>query len=160
NRELTAALEQQTATAEVLRVIASTPTDLNRVLNAIVESAGRLCGAPEAFMRLIEGDQLVLVAARGAAMADFMREARPTPINHPNMTGLAISRRQIVRFDDVNTSPDLREEVRQTCLRFGLLSMIAVPLLRGSEPLGAILLARTEAAPFSEADVALVESFA
>jgi GAF domain-containing protein len=163
NQELSEALEQQTATAEVLRVIASAPTDLNRVLTAIVDSAARLCGASEAFMRLIEGDRLMMVAAYGAAMTTIMREhpeAAPMPIDYPNQTGLAVARRTTVRFDDVNTSSDLSEAHRQTFHRFGLSSMIAVPLLRGGEPLGAILLARTELAPFTEAEVALVESFA
>jgi signal transduction histidine kinase len=160
NRELSEALEQQTTTAEVLRIITNAPTDLSRVLSAIVESAARLCDAAEGLMRLIEGDQLVLVAAHGPSMTDFVRQAGPTPISAAHHTGLAVTRRQTVRFDDCTTSPDLPESVRQQCLRNGVFSAIAVPLLRQGGPLGAIMLARTVLTPFSDAEVALVETFA
>src|SRR5262249_4926523 len=65
NRQVSEALEQQTALAEVLRVIAASPTDVQRVLEAIAESAARVCGTDNAMIRLVEGDQYVRAVAYG-----------------------------------------------------------------------------------------------
>jgi signal transduction histidine kinase len=165
-QELQERLEEQTATAEVLRVIASAPTDQERVLGTILASAARLSGAPEGFLRVIEGDRLVLRASHGPAMGAWMSQTaiRSQPIlpagTDRNMTQIALARRATVRFDTVDSEPDLPEPARQTCRRLGLRSMIAVPLMRLGEPIGAMLLARTEEVAFSDAEVALVESFA
>jgi GAF domain-containing protein/anti-sigma regulatory factor (Ser/Thr protein kinase) len=166
NAQLSEALEQQTATSEVLEVIAGSPTELPRVLETILATAARLCDAPEGFVRFVDGEKLVLGGWHGPAMTEWAsaRGADPLPVDQPaghqNMTSLAIARRRTVRFDDPDADPELGETARTTCHRTGLVSMLAVPLLRGGEPVGAILLARKERLPFSDAEVALVESFA
>src|SRR5215471_14881968 len=68
-RELAEALEQQAATSEILRVIASSPTDLQQVLNALAETAARVCGATDATMRRVEGNVLKIMAHYGAIPA-------------------------------------------------------------------------------------------
>ena len=79
NRELTEALEQQTATAEILRVISSSPTDLQPVMDVVAESAARFCGATDAAIFRLDGESIRLVAVTWATACDQRRSAEPSP---------------------------------------------------------------------------------
>jgi signal transduction histidine kinase/HAMP domain-containing protein len=153
-RELTEALEQQTATGEILRVISSSPTDIQPVLDAVVESAARLCEAADARIRLIDGDGSRLVASFGSSPApEFM----PNTLENPG--GRAILQRQTIHIDDVRASeefPGSKEISEQT----GTRSLLTTPMLREGVPIGVILIRRMEVRPFSDKQIALLKTFA
>jgi GAF domain-containing protein len=152
NRELTESLEQQTATSEILRVISSSPTDLQPVMDAVAENAARLCGADDAVIRRIEGDTLRLVARFGSMPApDPIR-----PISRDYPAGLAVIERRTIHIDDI--SPRLETEFPRVSL--GLRTVLATPLLREGVPIGAIVIRRAEMQPFTKRQIELLETFA
>jgi PAS domain S-box-containing protein len=157
------ALEQQTATAEVLQVINSSPGDLGPVFDAMLEKAMRLCGAAFGFMTVIDGERSRTVAARGvpAAYAAF-RERHPTPANAP------ISSR-VRKGEPFIHTVDLKAErfyaegdpQRRAIVDLGgARTLVAVPLMRDQAVLGAIQVYRTEVRPFSDKQIALLQNFA
>ena len=171
NRQVAEALERQTAFAEVLRVIASAPTDLQRVLDAIVEAAARLCDAPGGLiMRPRESDGLLAVyAVTGHARESVPRLFGPNffervpgqRIDRLSMGGRIYVDRQTIRIDDqaeavLTEFPASREPQART----GVRSAMGVPLLKGGEPIGVIALQRLEVRPFSDREAALLETFA
>ena len=156
-QELTEALEQQTATSAILGVIASSPTDIQPVLNVIAENAARLCEAADAVVYRVDGDWMQPVAIHGTLGAS------PLPCNRGSVTGRAVTDRQEIHvyqeITDLDTEfPESTSRERQR----GLLTRtrLAVPLLREGEPLGAILIRRVESRPFTEKQIALLKTFA
>ncbi len=150
-------LQQQTATAEVLSVIASSPTDVKPVLDAIVESACKLCEASDAYVVLKDGDDLVFQTQHGSIPVAYKRR----PINRQWPAGRAIVDGKPVHLRDIMTSegdefPDGREIAR----RDGARTILIVPLMREGESIGAIILRRTEVQPFSDKQMALLKTFA
>jgi GAF domain-containing protein len=156
NRDLTEALEQQTATSEILRVIASSPTDIQPVLDVVAENAARLCGAPDAQIRLVEGGGTRLVASFGSSVApDFA----PTSLTNP--TGKALLQRQPIQVNDLAEAAKTEfPESQQIQPRTGTRTFLAIPMLREETPIGAIAIRRTEVRPFSERHIALLKTFA
>jgi len=158
--ELQEALEQQTATAEILGVISSSPTDLRPVMAAVVESAARLCDAQNAQIFQIEGSMMRLVARHGPVKSTLEAgEARP--LTRGSVSGrCAIERRTIeipdLRVDLETEYPDIAPAIR----REGIAATVGVPLLREGVAIGAITAFRTEARAFSRQEVALLETFA
>jgi GAF domain-containing protein len=158
NSELREAFDQQTATSEILRVIASSPTDIRPVLNALSESAIRLCNAKDAAIRLVEGNMLRLVAHQGPI--PFF-SASELPIDRRSASGRAVVDRQIIHIEDMlSVGATEFPEVRAVAEREGDRTVLAVPLLREEVPIGAILIRRTVVDPFTDKQIALLKTFA
>ncbi|HKW91815.1 MAG TPA: GAF domain-containing protein [Methylomirabilota bacterium] len=161
NASLTEALEQQTATAEILRVISRSPTDVQPVFEAIAESSVRLCGADYGSTNRLEGDVVHLVAQHGqsAEWLDAARRLFPHPLTRDLITGRAMLDRDIVHLEDV--PGDSRFPASQALARsMGYSTALAVPMLRESGPVGAIVVFRQEVRPFSESEIGLLRTFA
>ena len=156
-RELKEALEQQTATSEILGVIASSPTDIQPVLDTVVENAARVCGANDAVIRLVEENMLRAAAHYGSVPE--VAEARP--INRRSPAGRAVMDRAVVHIPDWNAVAENEyPEVHESTLRIGVGTVLAVPLLRETTPIGEIHIRRREVCAFSEKQIMLLKTFA
>jgi two-component system NtrC family sensor kinase len=156
-QELKEALEQQTATSEILGVIASSPTNLQPVLEIVATNAARLCDAADAVVYRVDGDTMDPVAIHGTLGAIAL------PLNRGSVTGRAVTDRQEIHVYEEIT--DFATEFPESTTREhqrGLLTRtrLAVPLLREGEPLGAILIRRVESRPFTDKQIALLKTFA
>ena len=160
--QLAEALEQQTATAEILRVISSSPTDLQPVMNAIAENAGRVCAAADAVIYRVEGDSLRIVATYGSIPKPVIGSAESLrPIARDWVTGRAVVDRETVHVPDLANATDGEFPLgRAIARRFGHRTTLATPLMREGVPVGAILIRRTEVRPFSEKQITLLQTFA
>ncbi len=158
-QELKESLEQQTATSEILGVIASSPTDIQPVLDAVAESAARLCDATDAQISRVEGDFVRQWASYGTQPAPGQEEKRP--ITRGLVGTRAIVDRQTVHIHDLATESDKDfPESKILQQRFGTRTILATPLLREDTPIGVINIRRTEVRPFSDKQVKLLETFA
>ena len=154
-------LEQQTATAEILRVISSSPTDLQPVFDTIVRNAVRLCGAEFGGLQRIVGGKMTLDAQYGVPpdeLAILQRDVFPLPISRVSATGRAILDRAVVHIRDIREDPDFRTPRLQ--MTQGFRTILAVPMIREGIPIGALALWRREVQPFGETEIGLVRTFA
>ena len=156
-RDLTEALTHQTGSANILRVIASSPTDVGPVLRAIVENACGLCEAHDAVALLRDGDDLRIGAHHGPIPIDIEK----WPINRRWTAGRAFVDQKPVHVRDLlaDESADFSDG-RELSRRMGHRSILSVPLLRENESIGAIVLRRTEVHPFSDKQIKLLQTFA
>ncbi len=158
--DLSESLQQQTATSEVLQVISRSPGELEPVFNAMLENATRVCQANLEVMELYEKGAFRHVAASGAPSAYIelrQREPiiRPLP-EHP--LGQIAATRKVFHISDMATQPEPARG-RLTDLA-GARTLVALPMLKDDELVGAIAIYRTEVLPFTDKQIALLENFA
>jgi signal transduction histidine kinase len=154
--ELKESLEQQTATSEILGVIASSPTDLQPVLDTIAESAARVCGADDAMIRLLQEDALQLVAHYGSIAVGT---SAIRLIDRRTVVGRAVYDRETIHVHDMAVVAET-EFPDSAAPRIGIHTALATPLLREGNPVGAIHIRRIEVRPFTEKQIAVLKTFA
>ena len=158
NRDLGEALEQQTATAEILRVISASPTDAGPVFETIVRNAARLCNASFAFVTLHEEGQLRL-AARTECTPEFAGYLeRGLPVDRHTTSGRAALERHSVQVLDFMDDPDIK--VTPAHRSEGVRTVLAAPMLRDGAVLGIIAIWRHEVRAFSDQQIRLLQIFA
>jgi GAF domain-containing protein/CheY-like chemotaxis protein len=156
NRDLTDALDRQTATAEILRVVSQAQADVQPVFDTIARSAARLCEATDAHIWQREGDRLRVVASLGG----LPMTRRELTISRLSVVGRAVSDRQAVHVEDLAEAFETEFPDSSGMRSLGYRTILAMPLVREGESIGAIMIRRTEVRPFSGGQVALLETFA
>ena len=159
-QELKESLEQQTATSEVLGVIASSPTDIQPVLDTVAENAARLCDSVDAQIYRVEGNLQRKVASYGI-VSPVLAVGESRPISRGSVSGRAIVDCRPVHIHDMLAEneegyPDTWRAVQ----RLGLRTVLAVPLMREDIPVGSITIRRPQVRPFTEKQIALLKTFA
>ena len=165
--ELRESLEQQTATSQVLSVISSSPGELEPVFNAMLDNATQICEANLGVLFLCEDGAFRVVALHGA-QPSFAEERKRDPMFRPD-SGTTLGRmaatKQVVQIDDVTVQPSYFDaqpgfSSPQLAKLAGARTVVAVPMLKDQELIGAILIYRQEVRPFSDKQIELVTNFA
>ncbi|MGA7531785.1 MAG: GAF domain-containing protein, partial [Pseudolabrys sp.] len=168
-RERDEALEQLAATSEVLKVISSSPGELEPVFQAMLANAQRICEAKFGFLYGIENGAPRIISKLGIppGLAEYLQRGphRP-PLNRPSpLTAISrvVQSRQTVHITDYRVDPSYLDRDPLTVASVelgGVRTLLAVPMLKNDEPIGAILIYRQEVRPFSEKQIELLQNFA
>jgi two-component system NtrC family sensor kinase len=161
-QRLTEALEQQTATSDILRVISQSPTDVQPVFDTIVVAARKLCGATSANVFTFDGELIHLAAFVnvGPDYVEAMRQFYPRPPGRDTGVTRAIQTCNVVVIPDVVADREYAHAIGAHSFAGDFRSVLAVPLVREGSPIGAIAIGRPEPGPFPDKQVALLKTFA
>jgi two-component system, NtrC family, sensor kinase len=156
------ALERQTATADILKVIASSPNDVQPVFDVIVEHAVRLCGGRMGRVYRYDDGMIHMVAGQGLSMPGLskVQEVFPRPAADDTTAGRAIQSRRPNFVADIKTDASVPPLSRQMIEALGTRSQVTVPMLRSGEPIGAITVGWTDPGAYGDQQVALLQTFA
>jgi signal transduction histidine kinase len=152
------ALAKQTAISEILRVISSSPTDVQPVLETIAERAAQLCDAAAASIYLTDGDVLRHLASRGPT-AEPVSTVDTLPINRDSTSGRSLLERRTIHVADMLAEAAEYPLSAEIARRSGHRTILVMPLLREGQPFGSIVLRRHEVRPFSDQEIALLRTF-
>ena len=156
------ALERQTATAEILKVIASSPSDVQPVFDAIAGSALRLIGGFSAAVTRVDGDLVHLAAltSTGGSGDDALRARYPQSLSTATGNAVTAIRKRSPNWVADMEDPAVIPEMRALARARGFRSTLGVPMMRGGEAIGAITVTRREPGPFSDHQIGLLKTFA
>src|SRR3984893_13188931 len=154
-QHLAEALEQHTATSKILSAVARSSTDVQVVLDAICESAARLCEAYDSTIWRPDGDRVVLVAHHGP-----ITQVQSVPLVRGTVAGRTILEKRTLHIADMHTQADEFPVTSELARRLSFRTMLSVPLMREDVVIGTISLRRTETQLFTERQVALLQTFA
>jgi signal transduction histidine kinase/putative methionine-R-sulfoxide reductase with GAF domain len=164
NSDLTESLEQQTATAEILRAISASPTDTQPVFDTIAQRAFRVCNGARCIVLRLDGQMIHLVAHHGQS-DEWLEESRrvyPYPVSSELPVAQAIREGKVIHVADVRSHPSA--PLRRLAQAGEYRTVVVVPMLRGGIAVGAIGVSRSDAAggprPFTEKEIALLRTFA
>jgi GAF domain-containing protein/CheY-like chemotaxis protein len=157
--ETTETLEQQTATSEILQVIAGSPTDIKPVLDAVAKNAARLCDANDVQVYSVDKDMLRQVTHFGPLPA--LQDGETLPLVPGLVTGRAVLEKRTIHIADMHELSETEFPVSlQLQKRLGHRTAISTPLVREGNAIGAIVVRRNEVRPFTEKQIALLQTFA
>jgi signal transduction histidine kinase len=161
--DLTESLEQQTATSEVLKVISSSPGELEPVFEAMLDNAVQICDANFGNLRLREGNSFRIVATKGASREyrEFLF-SEPVVEPHPQsaMGRVALSK-EVVQIDDMSNAPTYGQRMRIATIQIAKArTLVGVPMLKDDQVIGIIAIYRQEVRPFTDKQIELVKNFA
>jgi GAF domain-containing protein len=151
------ALERQTATADVLRIISRSVAHAAPVFDTILESCQRLFNPYDAAVYLVEGDRVRGVARRGPGVGDWGADSMPL---EGSSTGVAIAQRQPVHFPDLADKADLPEDKRAVVKETGGITVLYAPMISQDSGVGSLVVTRRPKKPFTETEIDFIQSFA
>jgi GAF domain-containing protein len=161
--ELRESLEQQTATADVLRVISSSPGELEPVFQAILESATHICDAKFGNLWLREGDTFRIAATHGAPPA-YREYFNREPVVHPHPRsglGVILETKRLIHIADIKAEPTFKDKMRIATIELAnARSLVGIPLLKEDEVVGVIAIYRQEVRSFTSKQIELLQNFA